>query len=119
MSQNEFEWDAFFSKASFNEIRTLSPEPSARRPPSTYSADRKFLYLSSQDNDVETSNEDQLRAAFFYVRNSYASASKFGHFNHTKAYIARVDFVEICRLLACLSDDPNEFSDPDGLLEVI
>lgn len=119
MTQKQFEWDVFFLKARFNEISELSPDLAARRFPSTFSPDRKFLYLSSQDWDVETGNEEQLRAALVDVRNSYASASHPDHFNHTKVYIARVDFVEICRLLACLSDCPDEFSDPDGLLKLI
>lgn len=119
MSQKPFEWDAFFSKSSFSEIRRLSPDLDSRRPPSTYSPDRKLLYLSSQDVDVETGNEDQLRAMLVSVRNSYIAAISPDKFNPMKVYIARVDFLEICYLLASLSGDPSEFSDPDGLLKVI
>jgi len=119
MSQKQFEWDAFFSKCSFSEINRLSPEFSSRRCPSIYSPDGKLFYISSQDNDVETDNEKQLRAMLIDVRASYISASHPDKGNRNKAYIARIDFLEICRLLASLTDDPTEFSDPDNLLEVI
>jgi hypothetical protein len=119
MSHTLFNWDEFFSKASFNKIRQLSPDLASRRPPSTYSPDRKLLYLSSQDYCIETSNQDQLLNALDSVKNTYAAASRSECLDHAKAYVARIDFIELCQLLVCCADNPEEFSDPDGLLGAI
>lgn len=119
MSHKQFDWDMFFSQASFNKIRELSPDLAHRRLPSSFSPDMKLLYLSSQDIDVETDNQDQLREALIAVKGSYVSASRIDRLDHAKAYVARIDFIEICRLLASCSDNPEKFSHPDGLLKFI
>ncbi len=116
MRKKEFDWDGYFSSAPFRQIRELSPELSNRRVPSVYSPDRQLLYLTSLDIDVQTNDETELVAALNDVRNLYSSARSAGSTNG-KDVIARTDFAEICNLLANLSEDPDEYMDPDALLE--
>jgi hypothetical protein len=112
-----FDWDHYFSSASFQQIRELSPELSTRRLPSVYSPDRQLLYLTSLDIDVQTNNVKELLSALDGVRNSYFSIKSAGSCNGKDA-IARTDFIEICSLLANLSEDPDEYLDPDALLAI-
>jgi len=116
MPEREFDFDKFCALASFEKIRCLSPDLSSRRLPSMYNPDRKVFYLSSQDVYVDTDDPDQLRFMLEPVRFSYFSAIRSSPINHCNAYLSRVDFIEICRLLLECADDPSEYSDPDSLL---
>lgn len=51
------------------------------------------------------------------VKQSYAKELASTHCNQRKLSTARVDFFELCRLLGECSDDPEDYSDPDRLLE--
>lgn len=112
----QFDWDRYFSTASFRQIRELSPELSNRRVPTVYSPDRQLLYLTSLDSDVQINDETELLAALNEVRSIYFSARSAGAANG-KDVIARTDFIELCNLLAKSSDEPDEYMDPDALLE--
>ncbi|MBB5865534.1 hypothetical protein [Xanthomonas sp. 3058] len=116
MSKNtQFDWDLYFSSASFRQIRELSPELSNRRVPSLYSPDRQLFYLTSLESEVTTSDEAELLVALNEVRNLYFSARSTGSANG-KDFIARLDFIELCNLLANVSDEPDTYMDPDELL---
>ena len=117
MRKRAFDWDRYFSSASFKQIRELSPELSNRRVPSVYSPDRQFLYLTSLDIDVQSNDATELLIALNEVRNLYFSA-KSAESTNGKDVIARIDFIELCNLLANCSDDPDEYMDPDALLEM-
>ncbi|MBP4046976.1 hypothetical protein [Chromobacterium violaceum] len=116
MPRKHFDWDGYFSTASFETVRKASPELDGRRPPTTYSPNGKLLYLSSQDFDVEIDDPEQLRQALTATGQSYANAVSPKHANHFQAYIAEEDFIIICNHLASL-EDPSDFSDPDALLK--
>ncbi|WP_372382689.1 hypothetical protein ACCQ12_00720 [Xanthomonas sp. NCPPB 1068] len=114
--KTQFDWDRYFFSASFRQFRELSPELSNRRVPSIYSPDRQLFYLTSIDIDVKTSNETELPVALNEVRKSYSSAKSTVSVDG-KDFIARTDFIELCNLLAKVSDEPDTYMDPDALLE--
>lgn len=116
MSNKCFNWDRYFAEASFKDIRKMSPDLSSRRLPSAFSPDRKFLYLSSQDIDVQTNDPGQLKVALASIKISYAMANRAGQIDHRKAYVARTDCIAVCDLLTNCTDDPEEYADPDCLL---
>ena len=117
MPKKDFDWDNYFSTASFKDISDRSPDLSLRRPPSTFSPDQKLLYLSSQDDEVETDSPDQLQLALTAIKITYANAIRLKQIDHGKAYVARTDFVAVCALLANCTADPDEYADPDLLLQ--
>lgn len=117
MSKKNFDWDNYFAVASFKDISDRSPDLSSRRLPSIFSPDRKLLYLSSQDDDVETDNPDQLQSALTSIKNTYANVIGRELIDHGKAYVARTDFIAVCALLANCTEDPDEYADPDQLLQ--
>jgi hypothetical protein len=117
VSKRKFDWDDYFSTASFKQIRDRSPELSTRRVPSVYSPDRLFFYLTSLDIDVQTSEVTELRAALTELRTLYFSQSA-AQSNYGKA-LARTDFIEICHLLADCDEDPEPYLDPDALLDSV
>jgi len=117
MKTADFDWDQYFSHASFDEIRMRSPELSARRFPTTFNPDKSRLYLSSQDIDVRTESIDELRSAFDGIKESHAFLKRAQHLNHLKIALARIDFIAVCGLMAGLVETPEDFGDPDQLLE--
>jgi predicted Ser/Thr protein kinase len=125
MSQKTFDWDKFFSEASFNEIRNLSPDLRSRRLPSSYSPDKKFFYLSSVDDYVETNNQEQIRQQLVPVKNAYIRATRSGCFsysnymNYANAYIACKDLITLCNLLNDCNDNSDEIFDLDSFLGVV
>jgi hypothetical protein len=117
MSKKDFDWDSYFANASFKDISRRSPDLSSRRPPSAFSPDRKLLYLSSQDDAVETDSPDQLQLALTAIKITYANAIRQKQIDHAKAYVARTDFIAVCALLANFTEDPDEYAYPDLLLQ--
>ncbi len=111
-----FDWDKYCNKASFKEIRERSPLLLGDWPPSMYSPDSKFFYLSSIDDTIETSNQDELLLYLHVVSDSYAQATRVDKINHKKAYISNIDFIEMCGLLAACASDPEKYADPEALL---
>jgi hypothetical protein len=117
MSKKDFDWDNYFATASFKYISDRSPDLSSRRLPSAFSPDRKLLYLSSQDDEVETDSPDLLQLALTAIKITYANAIRQNKIDHGKAYVARTDFFAVCALLANCTEDPDEYADPDLLLQ--
>jgi hypothetical protein len=112
-----FDWDEFAQIATFKQICQLSPDLSGRRLPSMYSPDRRWFYVSSQDIGVQTSSEKRLRQLLEAVRRSYHFELDRPKVDHGRLHTQRVDFYELCRLIANLVPDPDDFADPDILLE--
>lgn len=117
MRESDFAWDEYFSRASFDEITKRSPELSSRSPPSAFNPDKSKLYLSSLDDNVRTDNIEELRSALDEIKRSYLAAQKAHPSNHLKLALARIDFTTVCGLMDALVESPEDFSDPDHLLE--
>ncbi|WP_141213405.1 hypothetical protein [Janthinobacterium sp. PC23-8] len=108
-------WDKFYSDIEFKELALLAPEFHSRGNPTTYSRDKNVIYLSSLDIDVEVTNESVLRTLLKSVKESYVSSINQGRLNIKRAYLAQVDFLELCKILYTLTGD-EEFADPDFAL---
>lgn len=115
MDKDIVDWDKFYSSITFKELAFLAPEFQSRRNPTSYSRDRKVIYLSSLDTDVEVTNEDTLRSLLKSVKDSYASSINQDCLNIPKAYLSKVDFFEICNILFNITGN-EEFADPEFFL---
>ena len=118
MKQNDFDWDKYLSCASYNEVRANSPDLSSRRPPTLYSPDRKWIYLSSQDVDLETNNLIELKSMLRAISSSFKISTEKHEADYKKLWLLRIDCFEVCALIANLVDDLEEYSDPDSFLGV-
>jgi hypothetical protein len=115
MDRTEFDWAKYFRSKSFEEIRRLSPDLSARSYPTTYSPDRDLLSLSSIDEVVQTADHDDLKRCLDIVGAKYRRARRDAS-RQTAEYVARVDFFELCNLLSNCGEEPEEYLDPENLL---
>ena len=117
MKQKEFDWDKYLSDSKYKEVRNSSPDLSSRRPPTMYSPDRKWIYLSSQDIDFETNDLNGLKSILEALSSSYNLTREMHKSDYLKLYLIRIDFIEVCRLIANLVDNPEDYNDPDSLLD--
>ncbi|MCU1137064.1 hypothetical protein [Stenotrophomonas maltophilia] len=117
MANDQFPWDQHALGASFASIRKLAPHLSIRALPSMYSPDRRWFYLSSLDIDVLTTDEEELRLLLPQLKLGYQSALDNNPKSHLRLAAYRGDFIEVCMMLSDLATDPDEFADPDTLLD--
>jgi hypothetical protein len=115
VNKTEFDWAEHFGSATFEEIRKLSPDLSARRYPTTYWSDRDLLSLSSIDEVVQTADHDDLKRCLDSVDAKHLRARR-NISSHTAEYVARVDFFELCNLLPSCAEDSEKYLDPERLL---
>jgi len=114
MKRAEFDWDKYLSTAKYAEVVANSPDLSSRRPPTLYSPDRSWLYLSSQDVAVETDDTNGLKAVLQHLSTSYKNAKASE--DYKKIAGVKLDYFEVCELLQELVDTPEDYDDPDSLL---
>lgn len=114
MKRKSFNWDKHFSNAKYTEIASNSPDLSSRRFPTVYSPNREWIYLSSQDVDIETDDLNGLKSILCALSNSYKFAMEKK--DYRKLSLLKIDFVEVCRLLQNLVKSPEDYGDPDSLL---
>lgn len=114
MSKQNFDWDDYLSKAAYRDVVDRSPALASAHPPTMYSPDRTLLYLSSQDVDVATDNVPELKQLLRMVLDTYRYSNKPGC--DKKRLAAMTDCYEICGLLVKLDAEPDEYLDPDSLL---
>lgn len=99
MSKNQFDWDGYIRNASYSMIYNYSPALiSMGRLPTIYSPDRKLLYLSSQDNHVETDNIKALESILCKLTEAYQSAIKKK--DYKKMWLIKIDGREVSNLLS-------------------
>lgn len=115
--RDEFPWDQHALGASFAAVRRLAPHLSIRALPSMYSPDKRWFYLSSLDIDVLTTDEEELRSLLPQLKQGYQSALDNNPKSHLRLAAYRGDFIEVCLMLSDLATDPDEFVDPDTLLD--
>jgi len=115
MKQKGFDWDKYLSNAKYKEVRDSSPDLSSRRPPTMYSPDRKWIYLSSQDIDFETNDLNGLKSILESLT-SYYKLTREMHKSNLILHLIKIDFIEVCGLIANLVDNPEDYNDPDSLL---
>ena len=111
-----FDWDSFFRQAGYLEIQRLSPELSRYRHPSCFSPDRQWFYISTQDFDVETSDEEALLNALQSVKATYHQLVFSNERDLFRRGRVHNDFLVLCDLLAAVAADPSPYRDPDALL---
>ena len=115
MSLKRFDWDAYFSRVSFKELKHNAPEfQTGRRNPSCLSPDGAWIYCSSVDGDAETSSAEALRALLHEVVDAYHSAAPNDHW---RRFIATVDCRALCGRLSDVDDDAV-YAHPDELLRL-
>lgn len=114
MKRKSFDWDRHFATAQYSEIASSSPDLSSRRHPTAYSPDRNWIYLSSQDLDIETDNREGLTSIFSLLSESYKNSKKSE--DHRKLSLVKIDFFAVCELLQALVESPEDYDDPDHLL---
>jgi len=115
MKRAEFDWDKYLATAKYAEVVRNSPDLFSRRPPTLYSPDQAWLYLSSQDLAVETDDTDGLKSILDNLLGSYKSAKATN--DHRKLSIIRIDCIEVCELLLALGESPEDYDNPDRLLD--
>jgi len=115
MKSRSFSWDAYFATAPYAEVRKNSPDLSSRRYPTTYSPDRAWIYLSSQDLDFKTDDEMGLKSALSALSDAYQAARQTA--NQSKLLLIRIDHAEVCSLLQSLVECPEDYADPNSLLD--
>jgi hypothetical protein len=115
VKNKRFDWDKYFDKASYKEVRSNSPELSSRRDPTVYSPGREWIYLSSQDLDARTNDVEELKSILRFLHESFVIAKKFN--DQTKMARIRIDHLEVCGLLHLLDEAPDDYADPDSLLD--
>jgi hypothetical protein len=95
-----FNWDAYFSSATWDEVRKNSPMLSVQRLPSLTIHEQGVVYLSSLDLDFSISDIDGLKNVLPEVKDAFHRAKKSN--NYYKMAVANYDFEEIKNLLASL-----------------
>lgn len=113
MSEKNFDWDKHFKKASFAEVRELSPELSGRRPPSSFSPDRTLFYFSSQDDYGEVNDKDYLLMLLKAVGQSFHQCAEN---EWAKKNVLYTDFLAACSMLYGLAGADSPYALPDDLL---
>ena len=115
MKNNDVDWDKLLLNMPFNELRLRAPEFLNRRLPTCYSRDGNFIFLSSQDQDVSTQDKDTLRNLLRDTKESYSRSLKKTPIDLRNAYLAQVDFYELCEILYTLTADES-LADPEFAL---
>lgn len=115
MKAKEFPWDKHLATARYADILANSPELGTQRPPTQYSPDGRWIYLSSLDDDCETDDLEGLQQLLDAVSDRHTAC--LPKKDYSKLHKLRVDCIEICRLISRLADDPESYADPDGWLE--
>lgn len=115
MTEEQFDWDEYLATASYSEVAANSPDLSSRRRPSLYSPDKKHLNLPSIDCDVSTADEDELKQSLKFVLEAHQRHRKSGSL--LGQLEARIDCIELVGLLSRLVEDPDQYMDPDALLD--
>ena len=113
MNSPRFDWDKHFSTASFNLVRSLSPELSRRRFPSSYSPDKKLYYVSPFDVTVQTDNIESLKNMLSVLGEDFHSCTDA---DCARRYLVYVDFTQICLLLLDLVGVDTNYGIPDDVL---
>jgi len=114
----EFNWDQFALGASFATVRRLAPRMGIRALPSMYSPDKRWFYLSSLDEAVHTTDEEELRVYEAELKKSFQSIRENNPNSLFRLAAYYGDYLEVCMMLYELSTDPDEFADPDQRLEI-
>jgi hypothetical protein len=113
MNTRPFDWDFHYSSASFNIIRSLSPELNNRRLPSGFNPDRSRYYVSPFDIDVRTDDVDALKTLLAHLGEDFHSCREH---DYSRRYLVHVDFTQVCLLLLDLEGPDNDYGLPDTLL---
>lgn len=113
MKSPSFDWDRHFSDASFNLIRSLAPELSKRRLPSSFSPDRNQYYISPFDDVVRTDDIEALKAQLSRLGEDFHSCRDD---DYSRRYLVHVDFAQICLMLLDLEGPDNDYGLPDKVL---
>lgn len=113
MKEKDFNVDEYLSNAKYSEVRRNSPELSSNRPPTFYSPDEKWIYLSSQDLLVSTKDIDELKSVLQTLSKAYKNAKTIQTTPHIAFHKIRVDCIEVCNLIAGQVENPGNYNDPD------
>jgi hypothetical protein len=108
-----FDRDKFLRTASYRDVCELCPQQ-LDGVPTLYNPDKSLIYLASFDVDFPTDNAERLKKTLPDLREIYERAKRRGEFK--RAWRARTDHLEVCRLLQSLVEDPDEYGDPDELI---
>jgi hypothetical protein len=116
MSKQPPKWDAYLRGLTVAELQQHLPLLGGFERLTIYSPDRSWILLASLDVDVSTSDVPELTRLLPDIARAYRSATKGQPVDHKRAHRARVDFVEVCNLLADQADNNEDYGDPDELL---
>ena len=113
MKGKSFNVDEYLSNAKYSEVWRNSPDLSSNRPPTFYSPDGKWIYLSSQDDIFSIKDIDGLKSTLQTLSKSYRNAKAIKTTPHITFHKIRVDCIEVCSLIAGQVENPEDFNDPD------
>ena len=116
MVEVEFDWDKHFASSSFSAIRTLSPDLSGRRLPSSFSPDRGLFYISSLDVDCSATDAVELKVLLKELGEKFHGLSAT---EYQRKYLAHSDFEQVCLMLYALGEDDFDYGVPDEVLEKV
>ncbi|MGL5037387.1 MAG: hypothetical protein ACRC6F_06570 [Aeromonas sp.] len=111
----QFDWDGFFSKSSWDDIRSESPLLNTKRLPSLVLHENGIVYVSSLDLDARIDDIQALRCYMNAVKSIFNSENKLNGRarSNFKIAVAESDFYMLEQILdrqgeanlPCLDDD--------------
>lgn len=93
MPSKEFDFDRFFSEATFAQVEQLMFR--ARRKPSMRSPDGTWLYLSSVDEQVATDDADSMRFVLGGILDRLAVLKASNELDHREISTFEIDRTEL------------------------
>lgn len=108
-------WDDFFGKISYRELRERSPQLYKNRHPSAYNQTKSHYYISTLDDYVLTDSITELRSALGQLVDSKNAALMASELDHYKLGILKIDYFEICGILSAIAPDAERYLDPDAM----
>lgn len=119
-----FDWESYVRKATFNEIRDNSPQLAKSRLPTMYSPDKKHLYLTSLDEQIDLVKINVDWIDRFLVRIAERFSISLENKDYRKVGESEADFYVLSLLVYNLEltgypsgKYTEEYGDPKGLLE--
>ncbi|WP_220485005.1 hypothetical protein, partial [Dokdonella fugitiva] len=73
------------------------------------------LQPRSSDDGIDGLFRDSLKSILRFLHESFVIAKKFN--DQTKMARIRIDHLEVCGLLHLLDEAPDDYADPDSLLD--
>ena len=106
MKKVDFDWDKYFSRASWEDIREKSPFLATLRLPTIVLEEKRLVYISSQDDYCSTDDAESMKALSKQAKSTYDAAVL--NKNYSKAAIAKCDYKLLHSLLFALDHHIDE-----------